>query len=77
MLEDAMKEESMPRTTLEKFERAKILEVYFARLDGRTAQNIPSEFAALYELDLQEIKTFLLGQHPRDNLLHSLFRVMN
>lgn len=64
------------RTVLEKFERSKILEVYFLRLDGRTPDDIPADHQELYEIELNEIKAFLLGQHPQDTLLHKIFRIM-
>lgn len=64
-------------STLGKFERAKILEVYFARLDGRMPENVQGEFSILYTIDLRTIKGYLLGQHPQDAILHKLFKVMN
>lgn len=65
------------RGVLEKFERAKILEVYFSRLNGRFPQNIQSDYQELYEVELSEIKNFLLGQHPQDTILQKIFRIMN
>lgn len=68
----------LARIILEKFERAKILEVYFARLDGRTLDNnIPGEYYELYDMELETIKSFLLGQHPQDPLLQRIFMIMN
>ena len=67
----------MVRSTLEKFDRSKILEVYFSRIDGRVPETILPEFAALYDIELDQIKAFLLGQHPQDTLLHRLFKIMN
>lgn len=65
------------RTVLEKFERSKILEIYFLRLDGRSPEEIPAECSELYQLELNDIKSFLLGQHPQDTLLHKIFRIMS
>ncbi|MCM2351588.1 MAG: hypothetical protein NDI69_16310 [Bacteriovoracaceae bacterium] len=65
------------RTVLERFERSKILEVYFARMDGRIPEEIPAEYHELYQLGLNDIKGFLLGQHPQDTLLHKIFRIMS
>jgi hypothetical protein len=65
------------RTILEKFERSKLLEVYFARIDGRRLDEQDSDIQELYELELEDIKAFLLGQHPRDTLLHKFFRIMS
>lgn len=65
------------RTVLERFERSKILEVYFARMDGRIPEEIPVEYHDLYQLELNDIKGFLLGQHPQDTLLHKIFRIMS
>lgn len=67
----------LARTVLEKFERSKILEVYFARMDGRIPEEIPADCHELYALELNDIKGFLLGQHPQDTLLHKLFRIMS
>lgn len=65
------------RNTLGKFERSKILQVYFARLDGRTPEEIPHEFHELYSIELSAIKSFLLNQHPQDALLQKIFRIMS
>lgn len=65
------------RSILEKYERAKILEVYFSRIDGRLPEIIPPEHSELYEIELSSIKGFLLGQHPQDTLLMKVFRIMN
>lgn len=65
------------RTVLERFERSKILEVYFARMDGRIPEEIPAQYHELYQLELNDIKGFLLGQHPQDTLLHKIFRIMS
>lgn len=68
---------SSKREVLEKFERSKILEIYFARLDGRLPEQIPEEYESLYAIDLPTIKSFLMGQHPQDPLLQKVFRMMN
>lgn len=65
------------RITLGKFERSKILQVYFARLDGRSPEEIPSEYAELYSIELPVIKSFLLNQHPQDALLQKIFKMMS
>lgn len=65
------------RITLGKFERSKILQVYFARLDGRSPEEIPVEFQELYTIDLPIIKSFLLNQHPQDALLLKIFKMMS
>ena len=67
----------MARTILEKYDRSKILEVYFSRIDGRRPESIPSGEEDIYELELGVIKGFLLGQHPQDTLLQKVFRLMN
>jgi hypothetical protein len=67
----------MTRITLDKFQRAKILEVYFARLDGRTPETIPSDCQELYEIELSAIKGYLLGQHPQDSLLQKIFKIVH
>ena len=67
----------MVKATLERYDRSKILEVYFSRLDGRVPESIKPEHAPLYDIELDQIKSFLLGQHPQDTLLHKFFRIMN
>lgn len=58
------------RAVLDQFERFRILEVFFARLDNRLPDVIPAEYAELYAMDLEEIRNYLLNQHPRDPILH-------
>ncbi|GEM_PF-2285613 len=73
---ESSKDSLWVRTVLEKFERSKILEIYFLRLDGRTPDDIPADYYEIYEIELSDIKAFLLGQHPQDTLLHKIFRIM-
>lgn len=75
--DELMERTNTTRIILEKFERSKILEVYFSRLDGRTPDAIPSDYHELYTVELNDIKSFLLGQHPHDSLLQRIFRMMN
>ncbi len=72
-----LKDSQMTRIILEKFERSKILEVYFSRIDGRIPKSIPDSYQELYQLELGAIKSYLLGQHPQDTLLTKIFRIMN
>lgn len=75
---EALKRETVcVRTVLERFERYKILEVYFARLDGRWPGFIPADQRPLWEIELEDIKAFLLGQHPQDNILSRLLKLMS
>jgi hypothetical protein len=53
------------RSILEKYDRSKILEIYFSRMDGRVHENIPLEYSDLYQMSLEDIKHFLSGQHSR------------
>lgn len=46
---------------LSKFERSKILQVYFTRISGRVIIEIPDEYRELYDIDLPVIKKFLMG----------------
>lgn len=46
---------------LSKFERLKILQVYFTRISGRVITEIPVEYRELYDIDLPVIKKFLMG----------------
>lgn len=75
--DELMERTNTTRIILEKFERSKILEVYFSRLDGRTPDSIPSDYHELYKVELNDIKSFLLGQHPHDSILQRIFRMMN
>ena len=74
---EKINEAFMVRAILEKYDRSKILEVYFSRLDGRMPENIPGDSFDLYEIELNAIKNFLLGQHPHDSILQKVFRIMN
>jgi hypothetical protein len=65
------------RALLESFERSKILEIYFARVDGRMPRIIPIEYKSLYELELDQIKAFFLGQYPHDVLLSKVIKIMD
>lgn len=69
-------EASMARQILAQYQRAKILEVYFERIDGRDPGSVSSDLKPLYELPLPEIKAYLLGQHPQDNLLSQIIKLM-
>lgn len=62
---------------LGKFERSKILEIYFARFDGRVPEVIPGEYAEIYKIELKQIKEYLLGQKPQDQILRKIFQIMN
>jgi hypothetical protein len=60
---------SSEKKDLDSFERAKILEIYFLRIDGRLHDVIPQGDEALYTTDLCEIKNYLLGQASKDSVL--------
>lgn len=60
---------------LDSFERAKILEIYFLRIEGRTNESIPSGHEVLYSLDLNEIKNYLLGQETKDSILPKVLNI--
>ena len=60
------------RHTMNRFGRTKVLEVYFARLDGRLPEVVPSYEAELYLLPLEEIKEFLLERGHHDPLLKKI-----
>jgi hypothetical protein len=54
---------------LTSFERRTLLDVYFARADGRTPDTIPAAHADLYSMEITVIRDFLLNQRPVDPLL--------
>jgi hypothetical protein len=60
---------------LDSFERAKILEIYFLRIEGRTNDSIPRGHEVLYSMDLNEMKTYLLGQETKDSILPQVLNV--
>ncbi len=66
--------DDLTKLILEKYDRAKVLEIYFARLNGRTIETIPADYADLYEVELNSVKAYLLGQGPQDS---SVFRLLN
>lgn len=53
-----------------KYERSKILEVYFSRLDGRNKND--KDDNELYELSLEDLKLFLAGKFKEDPILQQL-----
>lgn len=56
-----------------RYKRSQILEVYFARLDGRENSNPALE--ELYELSLDDLKLFLSGKFQEDQLLQQLSKL--
>ncbi|MFA5583793.1 MAG: hypothetical protein WDA09_06225, partial [Bacteriovoracaceae bacterium] len=56
-----------------RYERSKILEVYFSRLDGR--ENVNPDLAELYEFSLEDLKLFLAGRFQQDPLIQQLARL--
>lgn len=60
------------REIMNRFGRSKVLEVYFARLDERLPDVVPSYEADLYLLDLVQIKEFLLERGHHDPLLKKI-----
>lgn len=52
------------------YERSKILEVYFSRLDGR--KKCKDEERELYELSLEDLKLFLAGKFKEDPIMQQL-----
>lgn len=65
------------RDILNNFENYKILQVYFARFEEKIPEIIPSEFMALYEMELESLKNYLLDQYPIDPLIHRLLSILN
>lgn len=51
-----------PRLVLEKFDRSKILEIYFSRLNDGASKIIPVQYEDLYKVELEDIRGFLQGQ---------------
>ena len=66
--------EATAKLILEKYDRGKILEIYFSRLNGKTMKEVPHEYADLYEVDLNIVRAYLLGQ-PTEGT--NLFRLMS
>lgn len=52
------------------YERSKILEVYFSRLDGR--KKCKDDERELYELSLEDLKLFLAGKFKEDPIMQRL-----
>lgn len=65
-----------PKDILKRYERTKVLEVYFSRIDGRIPEIIPSDYLDLYSLELNSVKDFLLTQHPHDPILWKILKMM-
>lgn len=56
-----------------KYERSKIIEVYFSRLDGR--KNNKEEDNELYNLSLEDLKLFLAGKFKEDPIMQQLSKL--
>lgn len=71
------KSKSQVRAVLDLYERNKILEVYFSRAEGFFPKVISSDLEAIYQLDLEEIKDYLMNQQPVDPILHRIFNLIH
>lgn len=58
------------REALFRYQRSQILEVYFARLDGR--ENTNPELEELYDFSLADLELFLSGRFQQDPLIQQL-----
>lgn len=65
------------RELLSRCDRSVLLQVFFTRWDGVIPAVIPQEMAELYQLDLEDIKTFLMNQQPQDLILKKLMEIMH
>ncbi|HXH31428.1 MAG TPA: hypothetical protein VNJ01_11490 [Bacteriovoracaceae bacterium] len=70
-------ESLMARTILRKYPCSKILESYFNRLHSTQSYEIPEDQSELYTLELEEVKDFLLSQHPMDDLFQKILHLSN
>lgn len=66
--------ESVEKLILEKYDRAKLLEVYFSRMQRQKTADDSSALTELDVIDLAVIKSFLLNENLRDR---NVFRVIN
>lgn len=57
---------------LDLFERSKILEIYFSRIEGFVPETIPLGEEDIYSADINEIKIYLMGQMTSDSILRSI-----
>jgi hypothetical protein len=64
--------ETSVKVILEQYERAKLLEIYFARVNGRGPSHETAECRDLYAIDLRDMKMFLLGQGSDKNVIRLL-----
>lgn len=65
------------RSVLVKFDRAKILEAYFARIDAREPNLTLAESLEISSIDTEYIRSFLLNQWSQDSVLQQVVRMMN
>jgi len=61
------------KESLLRYKRSQILEVYFARLDGR--ENTNPALRELYELSMEDLKLFLSGKFQQDPLIQQLSKM--
>ncbi len=66
--------ENSVKLILEQYDRAKVLEFYFARLDGRTSSAVLLELSDLNSIELADLKAYLLVQSNQDQ---NIFQLMN
>lgn len=58
------------KEALFRFERSEILEVYFARLDGREKSR--EELNELYDFSLDDLRLFLSGKFKEDPIVQQM-----
>ncbi len=60
---------------LDSFERSKILEIYFLRIEGRSDASMSKHYGPLFSIELSEMKNYLLHRDSKDSILSKVLHV--
>lgn len=66
---------SSSKKILDSFERSKILEIYFLRIEGRSPASTLNKYEPLFSIELKEIKNYLLCHESKDSMLSKVLNI--
>ncbi len=66
---------SSSKKMLDSFERSKILEIYFLRIDGRSDSALAKNYGPLFAIEINEIKDYLLHLDSKDSMLQKFLHI--
>lgn len=65
------------RLKLSSFDRLKLLEVIFNRMQNSVPEVMSDDEATLYAWPLEELKDYVSTQHPQDPILLKILKMMS